>query len=73
MALQLGVPEIRDDLSNDEKVELILDLTRRLELLEELMQAAKHRREQPANDACMDRFPDSHLDDVHTCGSPHVD
>lgn len=37
-------PEIRDNATIDQRVELILDLTRRLELLDELLSTARARR-----------------------------
>ena len=50
---QLGVPRIPEDLSDDERLELILDLNRRLRLLEELLQGARSRRENAAVGACI--------------------
>ena len=38
------IPEIRDNATVDQRVELILDLTRRLELLDELLSAARAKR-----------------------------
>ncbi len=45
MALALGIPDKkRDELTNDERIELITDLTRRIELLDDLMKLARERR-----------------------------
>jgi len=38
------IPEIKANLTIDQRVELILDLTRRLELLDELLSNARARR-----------------------------
>jgi len=37
-------PEIRDNATIDQRVELILDLTRRLELLDDLLRTARAKR-----------------------------
>ena len=39
-----AIPEIRDHATFDQRVELILDLTRRLELLDDLLSTARARR-----------------------------
>jgi len=49
---QLGIPTVAQNLSNDERIELILDLTRKLHLLNELLQGARSRREHPGSGAC---------------------
>jgi len=38
------IPEIRDNATIDQRVELILDLTRRLELLDDLLRTARAKR-----------------------------
>lgn len=44
MASRALIPEIKKDLNVEQRIELILDLTRRLELLDDLLTAAKDRR-----------------------------
>ena len=38
------IPEIRENATTDQRVELILDLTRRLELLDDLLSNARAKR-----------------------------
>jgi hypothetical protein len=42
---EIGIPAVPKNMSNDERIELILDLSRRLRLLDELLQGARSRRE----------------------------
>jgi len=44
MELPIEMPEIQKNASYKERIELICDLTRRIELLEDLMKAARERR-----------------------------
>ena len=44
MALKPSIPDINKDLNIEQRIELILDLTRRLELLDDLLTAARERR-----------------------------
>jgi hypothetical protein len=50
---QLGIPRVPEKLNNDERIELILDLSRRLRLLDELLQSARLRREHSEPGACI--------------------
>ena len=38
------IPEIKPNLTTEQRIELVLDLTRRVELLDDLLRAAKARR-----------------------------
>lgn len=38
------IPEIKENLTIEERIELVLDLTRRVELLDDLLRAARARR-----------------------------
>ena len=38
------IPEIKPNLTTEQRIELVLDLTRRLELLDDLLRAARARR-----------------------------
>jgi hypothetical protein len=38
------IPEIRANLTIEQRIELVLDLTRRVELLDDLLRAARTRR-----------------------------
>ncbi len=53
MVFRLGIPETRENLTNDERIELVLDLTRRLELLDDLMKRARERRLATDTGACL--------------------
>ena len=41
------IPEIKPNLNIEQRIELVLDLTRRLELLDDLLRAARARRRAP--------------------------
>ena len=44
MAARALSPEIRANLTIEQRIELVMDLTRRLELLDDLMRAAREKR-----------------------------
>jgi len=62
MALALGISKNRENLTHDERIELILDLTRRIELLDDLMERARERRMATDAGACLTEAARAELD-----------
>ncbi|HMJ20349.1 MAG TPA: hypothetical protein VK513_00530 [Terriglobales bacterium] len=53
MAAQPGVPKISTNLTNEQRVELLLDLARRVELLDALLSMVGTRRRATDTELCM--------------------
>ena len=53
MAAQPGVPKISTNLTNEQRVELLLDLARRVELLDALLSTVGTRRRATDTELCL--------------------
>lgn len=53
MAQQALILDTKNDLNVEQRIELILDLTRRVELLDDLLTAARERRRLRDTEVCL--------------------